>query len=62
MSPEETIRIQAGYNELRIQRDILADRCANLAQEIAARDMSLDALRQEIEALTVGKVATAKVS
>lgn len=48
MTPEETARVQAGYNELRQQRDTLADRCANLAQEVAARDIALEEARLQI--------------
>lgn len=47
MSQEETIRVQAGYNELRQQRDMLADRCANLAQEVAVRDAVIARLERK---------------
>lgn len=51
ITPEETARIQAGYNELRQQRDMLADRCANLAQEIATREVALSIAQQKIDKL-----------
>lgn len=45
-------RIQAGFNELRYQREMLADRCANMAQEIAERDIRIHELEEAVQNLS----------
>ena len=52
MTTEEATRVQAGYNELRRQRDDYADRCANMALEIASRDQMISDLQDEFAALS----------